>query len=102
MLCIGFAIDDFRDPEWSGQLSRKTLVHLRETLVQLSTRMLEPHAFENDALIEAILNMVILAAGTTDREAALAHFAGLQKIIQLRGGISFLVSRPKLHFKLDQ
>ena len=57
---------------------------------------------EDEAVLFVVINLAILAAVYGDWEAAAAHFAGLRKIVQLRGGMGFLLTRPKLHFKLDR
>jgi hypothetical protein len=102
ILCTSFAFNDFNNPQWNGQLGSNTLLHLRQTLSQLQLRMSHAQAYQDEALLNAILNLVMLSAGWTDADAACAHFAGLQQIVQLRGGLGYLVTRPKLHCKLDR
>lgn len=101
ILCTSYAFDDFSEPGWDGELGHKGLIHLRETLTQLHRRMSDEYAYQDEALLHAILNLVLLSAGLTEPKAALAHFTGLQKIVHLRGDLQYLATRPKLHFKLN-
>ena len=101
ILCTSYFFDDLNDPSWDGALGHRTLIHLRETLMQLQQRISDEYAYHEDTLLHAILNLVLLSAGTTDARAALAHFTGLQKLIHLRGDLDYLIARPKLHFKIE-
>lgn len=102
-LCASYAVNDFTKPHWDGQPGRRTLLHLRETLLLLRAKISnESSVYRDESVLYVIINLVLLAAVLGDLEAAIAHFKGLQKIVHLRGHLDFLKARPKLHFKLDR
>lgn len=102
VLCASYAISDFLAPNWDGHPGRKTLFHLRETLALLQVKMQDENAYQDESVLQVIINLGLLSAVFGDWDAAAAHFKGLHKIIQLRGDLQFLRDRPKLHFKLDR
>jgi hypothetical protein len=102
VLCTSYAINDFLSPQWNGSPGRKTLLHLRETLALLQAKMGKENAHHDESVLLVVMNLGLLSAMYGDWPAAGAHYKGLQKIVQLRGNLEFLRSRPKLHFKLDR
>lgn len=102
VLCASYAINDFMVPEWDGKPGRKTVFHLRETLSLLQIKLRNEHVYQDEPVLYVVINLALLAAVFGDWEAAAAHFKGLHKIVQLRGDLEFLRTRPKLHFKLDR
>jgi hypothetical protein len=102
VLCASYAINDFTIPEWDGKPRRKTVFHLRETLSLLQVKMSNEYVYQDESVLYVIINLALLGAVFGDWEAAAAHCKGLYKIVQLRGGLAFLRTRPKLHFKLDR
>lgn len=101
-LSASYAVNELVMPTWDGQPGRNVVSHLRETLVLLARKMETINVHEDEAVLYVVINLAILAAVYGDWEAAAAHFAGLYKIVQLRGGMDFLRSRSKLYFKLDR
>ncbi|CAO2650219.1 Nn.00g015110.m01.CDS01 [Neocucurbitaria sp. VM-36] len=102
ILSASYAVNDLVMPRWDGQPGMHVTLHLRETLALLATKMENSHVYEDEAVLFVVINLALLAAVYSDWKAAGAHFAGLYKIVHLRGGMSFLRTRPKLHFKLDR
>jgi hypothetical protein len=102
VLCASYAINDFMSPQWNGNPSRKTVVHLREALSLLRVKMQDENVYQDDSALQVILNLALLAAVYGDWVAAAAHLEGLRKIIRLRGDMVFLCARPALQFKLDR
>ncbi|KAF1849031.1 uncharacterized protein K460DRAFT_330563 [Cucurbitaria berberidis CBS 394.84] len=102
ILFVSYAINDLVLPSWDGQPGRKMVSHLRKTLALLARKMETINVHEDEAVLHVVINLALLAVIYDDWKAAAAHFAGLQKIVQLRGGVDFLRSRPKLHLKLDR
>lgn len=102
VLCSSYAVNDFTLPSWNGQPGRDVVTHMGRTLALLAKKMDAVDAHQDEVVLCIIINLVILAAIYGDWKAASAHFAGLQKIVQLRGGITYLKTRSKLHFKLDR
>jgi hypothetical protein len=102
VLCASYAINDFMSPQWNGNPSRKTVVHLREALSLLRVKMQDENVYQDDSALQVIFNLALLAAVYGDWVAAAAHLEGLRKIIRLRGDMVFLCARPALHFKLDR
>jgi hypothetical protein len=102
-LCASYAVNDFTNPHWDGKPGRRTVIHLRETLSLLRAKISnECAAYQDESVLYVIINLVLLAAVLGDREAAVTHLKGLQKIVQLRGNLEILRTRPRLHFKLDR
>ncbi|KAH7383998.1 hypothetical protein BKA66DRAFT_570183 [Pyrenochaeta sp. MPI-SDFR-AT-0127] len=102
ILSISYAVNDIVVPTWNGQPGKKVVSHLRDTLSILAKKMDASNAHEDEAVLYVVINLALLAAVYGDWAAASAHFAGLHKIVQLRGGIDFLRTRPIIHFKLDR
>lgn len=102
VLCASYAINDFMGPQWDGNPGRKTIFHLRETLSLLRVKMQDEYVYQDDSVLQVIINLTLLAAVFGDWMAAAAHLEGLHKIVYLRGGLVFLSARPTLHFKLDR
>ncbi|KAK3197635.1 hypothetical protein GRF29_216g799822 [Pseudopithomyces chartarum] len=102
VLCTSYAMSDILYPQWNGTPSPKTLLHLRKTLSLLQQKMSNPNAHQDESVLVVVQNLALLSAVFGDWVAAATHFKGLQKIIELRGNLGFLTSRPKLHFKLDR
>ncbi|KAH7093436.1 hypothetical protein FB567DRAFT_544790 [Paraphoma chrysanthemicola] len=96
------AVDDFLTPGWNGQPGEKTVFHLRQTLRLLNKKIAGSDIHKDEAALNIVVQLGFLAACFGDWCAAIAHFSGLHKIIELRGGQSFLRTRPKLHFKIDR
>jgi hypothetical protein len=102
ILCSTSAIHDISSPTWNGQPGRRTTFYLRETLSLLRKKLDQGNVQEDEAMLFAVIQLAMLAAVFGDWDAAIAHFSGLQKMVQLRGGTEFLSVRPKLRFKLDR
>lgn len=84
------------------QPGRKTYFHLRKTIALLNDKIGEQDAHKKDSTLYVVVTLAMMAAVFGDWPAASAHIAGLRSIVKLRGGIRYLKSRPKLHFKLDR
>ncbi|KAF2024508.1 hypothetical protein EK21DRAFT_78556 [Setomelanomma holmii] len=102
VLFATYAVDDLISPDWNGQPREKTLFHLRKTLKLLSQKVAAPGAHKDEASLNIVVQLGLVAACFGDWCAAIAHLTGLHKIISLRGGRDFLRTRPKLHFKIDR
>lgn len=102
VLCASYAINDFLDPHWNGKPGRIPLFHLHKTLSLLQAKMRDGHCYEDESVLQVVINIGLLAAAYGEWGAAAEHLKGLHKIVQLRGGLEFLRTRPKLHFKLDR
>ena len=102
VLCTSYAISDLLYPQWDGNPGPKTLMHLRKTLSLLQEKMSNPDVYEDESVLVVVQNLALLSAIFGDWQAAATHFQGLRKIVELRGNLGFLSSRPKLHFKLDR
>jgi hypothetical protein len=102
VLCASYAVNDFMAPQWDGTPGRKTVFHLRETLSLLRVKMQDEYVYQDESVLRVIINLTLLAAVFGDWMAVAAHFAGLHKIVHLRGNTVFLKARPTLHFKLDR
>jgi hypothetical protein len=102
VLYATYAVNDFLSPQWNRQPGEKTLFYLRETLKLLKKKIAAPGTHEDEVVLNIVVQLGLLAACFGDWCATVAHFSGLHKIIELRGGQEFLRTRPKLHFKIDR
>ncbi|KAJ4360935.1 uncharacterized protein N0V89_001504 [Didymosphaeria variabile] len=103
ILSASYAVSDLLYPQWDGKPGRKTLIHLRKTLRLLQDKLSgNENVHQDESVLVVVINLALLSAVFGDWDAAAAHFKGLQKIVELRGNLQFLNSRPKLHFKLDR
>lgn len=76
--------------------------YLGKTVSILSKTLDRNDAYQEESVLYAVTTLALVAAVFGDWEAAAAHLTGLQRIVQLRGGLEFLSTRTKLHFKLDR
>lgn len=102
ILTASSANHDFKTPGWSGSPSAKTTLHLHTTLSMLQMKMCNEYAGQHESAVYVVLNLAMVSAGFGDFKAAATHLKGLQRIVQMKGGHSFLRRRPKLYFKLDR
>lgn len=101
LVTLGSMISDFNLNK-SHKLGPRTYRHLQKTFSLLNDRLDVQGAHDSDSILYVVLMLTMLAAWTGDWSSVSAHMAGLRKIVELRGGLSYLVQRPKLHFKLDR
>ncbi|KAF2261069.1 hypothetical protein CC78DRAFT_444121, partial [Lojkania enalia] len=106
VLCARFALHDLKGRTVADrrgiQPSRTTRYHFRETLLSLAKKLDRDDAYKDEVVVYVVLTLTIFAALFDDWDAVAKHIAGLKKIVVLRGGWSFLQTRPALHFKLDR
>jgi hypothetical protein len=86
----------------SRNLSKTTVFHLRRTLYFLNEKLAQENAWLEDSTVYVIIMLTLMAVSFGDYAAAGAHMDGLRRIVELRGGIEYLESTPKLHYKLDR
>lgn len=102
VLSASYAVNDLVMPTWNGQPGKKVVTHLCETLSLLGKKMEEHNVHEDEVVLYVVIILTLLSAVYGDWTAASAHFAGLRRIVHLRGGVEFLRTRPMIHFKLDR
>lgn len=104
ILFASHTIGNLENPYWNGKPGTKVLLHQRKTIDLLSKKIEHEgnRVHLEDSVLYVIFNLLLLAVIHADWIACAAHFAGLRKIIQLRGGMDFLHSQTKLHFKIDR
>jgi hypothetical protein len=98
-LLITSATDDYL---LSRNLSKTTVFHLRRTLYFLNEKLAQENAWLDDSTVYVIIMLTLMAVSFGDYAAAGAHMDGLRRIVELRGGVKYLESTPKLHYKLDR
>jgi hypothetical protein len=76
--------------------------HLRRTLYFLNEKLAQENAWLDDSTVYVIIMLTLMAVSFGDYAAAGAHMDGLRRIVELRGGVKYLESTPKLHYKLDR
>lgn len=74
--------------------------HLRSTISLLNKQLCSPDAPMRDSTVAVIVTLATLAAATGDYMAEKAHIAGLQQMVNLRGGLEGFTSNAKLHIKI--
>ncbi|KAK3116345.1 hypothetical protein LTR53_003371 [Teratosphaeriaceae sp. CCFEE 6253] len=99
---ILLATSAFNDYRLSQPLSRTTLFHLKRTLGHLNKQLSDESAYQSDTVIYTVVTLAVLASMFGDPSATGTHMAGLQRIVQLRGGESFLSVCSKQHFMLER
>ncbi|KAK3069179.1 hypothetical protein LTR53_012687 [Teratosphaeriaceae sp. CCFEE 6253] len=99
---ILLATSAFNDYRLSQPLSRTTLFHLKRTLRHLNKQLSDESAYQSDTVIYTVVTLAVLASMFGDPSATGTHMAGLQRIVQLRGGESFLSVCSKQHFMLER
>lgn len=102
ILGASYAIDDILRPAANGQPRAKTTFYQRKTLALLRQKMDKENVYQDDDVLNVILQLAYFSAIFGDWNATAAHLGGMHKIILLRGGQDFLQTRSKLHFKLDR
>ncbi|KXH45781.1 hypothetical protein CNYM01_05354 [Colletotrichum nymphaeae SA-01] len=84
------------------QPGRMTQFHLRRTIKLLNEALSQPDSHRNEAIFHVILTLALMAGLWGDLSTTAVHMSGLRQIVRLRGGLRYLRSHPKLHFKLDR
>jgi hypothetical protein len=101
LLLTGSAMNDF-GLCGRPQPGTKTYKYLHRTILLLNEKLGEQDAHTNDSTLYVVVTLALLGGVFGDWQAAIAHLAGLRRIVELRGGLKYLEQRPKLHFKLDR
>ncbi|KAF2441897.1 hypothetical protein P171DRAFT_418755 [Karstenula rhodostoma CBS 690.94] len=83
------------------QPGNKMWHHLNRTMNILNSRLSNEVTHVQDSTLNVVLTLSILACAMGDHAAVRAHLSGLYRIVQLRGGIAFLLERPMLHFRIN-
>lgn len=83
-----------------GQNSESTKYHSYRALRELNKQLADPETALSDSTTTVVMAMALIAACFGDLESARIHFAGLRRIIDLRGGIASYRGRPLLQAKL--
>ncbi|KAK3115443.1 hypothetical protein LTR53_005195 [Teratosphaeriaceae sp. CCFEE 6253] len=96
------ATSAFKDYHLSQPLSRTTLFHLKRTLRHLNKQLSDESAYQSESVIYTIVTLAVLALMFGDPSATRTHMAGLQRIVQLRGGESCFSTSSKQHFMLER
>jgi len=99
ILLVTSASNDFRLHQ---PLSRPTIFHLKRTLKLLNKQLNNKGAYLADTTTYTIVTLAVLASMFGDLAATKAHMAGLQRIVQLRGGDRLISECPKQHFMLER
>jgi hypothetical protein len=102
ILHAAYAINDITSPMWNGRPSKKTTLYLNKTLASLREQIESHDALANESLLYIVGQLGYLESCFGHYKAAFAHFRGLRKIIDMRGGVQLLSRNPKLHFKTDR
>lgn len=84
----------------TGQKSESTKYHSYRAIRQLNKQLADSKTALLDSTTTVVMSMALVAACFGDLESAHVHFAGLKRIIDLRGGIASYRSRPLLQAKL--
>lgn len=84
------------------QPGRMTQFHLRRTIKLLNEALSQPDSHRNEAIFHVVLTLALMAGLWGDFGTTAIHLSGLRQIVGLRGGLRYLRSHPKLHFKLDR
>ncbi|KAK1068598.1 hypothetical protein LTR74_005469 [Friedmanniomyces endolithicus] len=99
---VFFATSATNDFRLRRPYTRPTLIHLRRTIRCLNVQLGEDGGHVDDSTIYTIVTLAMLATLVGDLTAVRAHMVGLRRIVELRGGESYFVERPKQHFMLER
>ncbi|KAK0806447.1 hypothetical protein LTR75_006986 [Friedmanniomyces endolithicus] len=99
---VFFATSAAKDFRLGRPYTRPTLIHLRRTIRSLNVQLGEDGGHLDDSTIYTIVTLAMLATLVGDLTAVRAHMVGLRRIVELRGGESYFVERPKQHFMLER
>jgi hypothetical protein len=102
ILHAAYAVNDITSPLWNGRPSKKTTLYLNKTLASLREQIDSQDALADESLLYIVGQLGYLESCFGHYKAAFAHFRGLRKIIDMRGGVQLLSRNPKLHFKTDR
>jgi len=76
--------------------------HLQRTISLLNSRLSNKSAHFMDSTLNVILTLAVLASIIGHREALRAHLSGLRKVVDLRGGFSFLHKHAFLYHRINK
>lgn len=83
----------------NGNSSPKTLYHLSQTFNYVTRLLAGPHALSDSTImiVVTLISQELIRKGYGDLKV---HLDGLQRMIQLRGGLSKLEGNPALLLKV--
>lgn len=84
---------------YNGASSPKALYYLSQTFALVRRRVHDDTAV-SDGTVALVLNLVIQEQVRGQMEQAAMHFQGLQRMIELRGGLEQLEGDPQLVLKI--
>ncbi|TKA73230.1 hypothetical protein B0A55_06052 [Friedmanniomyces simplex] len=99
---VFFATSATNDFRLGRPFTRPTLIHLKRTIRCLNKQLSEAGGHLDDSTTYTIITLAMLATLFGDLTAVRAHMVGLQRIIGLRGGESYLCERPKQYYMLER
>ncbi|RYO75252.1 hypothetical protein DL764_010538 [Monosporascus ibericus] len=82
-----------------GESSPKALYYLSQTFAQVRKRLHSPDAL-SDSTISTVLSLIIQELIRKDQPGAKIHFAGLIRMVELRGGLEQLENNLPLLIKI--
>ncbi|KAF1998496.1 hypothetical protein P154DRAFT_621637 [Amniculicola lignicola CBS 123094] len=82
--------------------SHITYNHLSQTLALLNKDLSTEAAYQKETTLHIVIMLTLLSVVFRDWNAAGAHMNGLMRIIDLRGGASYLNTRPKMRYQIDR
>ncbi|KAF2260780.1 hypothetical protein CC78DRAFT_501132, partial [Lojkania enalia] len=92
-----------RDYMLAQPLTKSSRVHLRHVISALNKKLSEAHnGLLSYPTLFVVIILVHVATMFGDYSAAIAHLAGLQQMVKLLGGLTWLQSDPKTHYKIDR
>ncbi|KAI1842911.1 hypothetical protein JX266_010929 [Neoarthrinium moseri] len=102
LYCVLFGASAMEDYMMNESSSSLTLSHLRSTIKNLNANLSDTVLSQCDSTVAVIITLAMVAGMFDDQASALAHVAGLKRIVQLRGGLDGFRHNAKLHIKIGR
>lgn len=89
--------------DWAQNLplAKSSQFHLGRALTLLNKKLATGAAHLDDATIYTVMLLAIVSNTSGDYDASNAHMAGLQRLVEMRGGHRHLWENPVTQFKLE-
>jgi hypothetical protein len=100
-LFVSSTINDLTTP-LKRQISQESTYYLRRTLLDLHTKLDRKDAPYHDSTLLVVISLALLSTVFDDWKATIVHMAGLHRVVELCGGLSFLRQRAKFHYKVER
>lgn len=91
-----------RDVALQRKPHKTTYTLLRRTIAELNSDLSDSTSQLQDSTVAVVLSLAMLTSAMGDVKAAEVHQRGLQRMVEIRGGVDGFRDNTRLHMKLGR